>query len=193
MNNGNFFAMLSRMQYIERWALMYSNRRENLSEHTFDVIYLCHALAEISGKIFEKPVNLEKTLLTALYHDSSEILTGDLPSPIKYQNPEIQAAYNKVEVSAVKKLVDMLPEVLKGSYEPYMLPQKNSEEYIIVKAADRLSALIKCISERTQGNTEFKDAEKTILKEIAEMQFPPLDYFCKNYLPAYELSLDDLS
>lgn len=193
MNNGNFFAMLSRMRYIERWALMYSSRRENLSEHTFDVIYLCHALAEISDKIFEKPVNIEKTLLTALYHDSSEILTGDLPSPIKYQNPEIQAAYNKVEISAVQKLVDMLPAELKPAYTKYMLPQKTDEEYKIVKAADRLSALIKCISERTQGNREFKDAEKTILREIEEMNFPPLNYFCKHYISAYELSLDDLS
>jgi len=189
----NFFAMLSRMKYIERWALMRNTRRENLSEHSLDVSVIAHLLATLCNSRFGGTVNAERAAVLGLFHDTSEILTGDMPTPVKYFNPDIKRAYHEVEDVARRRLLSMLPEDLHGGYAELLLPaDADAALWIFVKAADKISALIKCIEERRMGNTEFLEAERTLLETIQRMNRPEVDCFLTEFLPAFSLTLDQL-
>lgn len=187
-----FFAFLNRMKYIKRWSLMRSIREENIMEHSLEVSILAHALAVIKNKMFGANVNVEKVVLLAQYHEVGEVITGDLPTPIKYFNPEIKSAYKDLEKLASKKILDTLPEEIKSEYEEYVMPDEDSEEYKIVKGADRLSAYLKCVEEVKSGNSEFKKAKQTILSDLKKLKREEIDYYLKEFAPAYELTLDEL-
>lgn len=188
----NFFAYLFRMKYIKRWSLMRSVREENIMEHTEEVVSLAHILAVIDNNICGGNLDVEKTVLIAQYHEVGEVITGDLPTPIKYFNPEIKTAYKDLEFKACEKILAMLPEELKGEYEPFILPDTDSKEYKVVKYADRLAAYLKCVEEVKAGNSEFKKAKNSIGNELKKAKYPPLEYFFKNFADAFELSLDEL-
>lgn len=191
MNDSNFYALIARMKYIGRWSLMRNAVPENIQEHSHMVAVLAHALGVIRRDIFRQPCDPEHLAAVALFHDASEILTGDMPTPIKYQNREIMEAYHKVEDLAAEKLLAMLPEKLRPAYMP-LLTESHGENYRLVKAADKLSALIKCIEERKAGNTEFVSAEQSTRAAIQEMHLSEADYFMEHFLPAFELELDKL-
>jgi 5'-deoxynucleotidase len=190
----NFYAMMSRMKYIERWALMRNSRPENVSEHTLEVSILAHALAVIGNKRLNKNLNGERAALIALFHDSTEIITGDMPTPIKYYNGNIQGAFKEIEAEAARRLLSMLPEDLKDEYETVFFPRKE-EEYIwkLVKAADKLSALIKCIQEEKAGNTEFASAKESITEAIKELQVEEAEIFMGEFMASYYKNLDELT
>ena len=185
-----FFALLSRMRYISRWGLMRSSIPENVQEHTCETAIYAHALALIRREVFGKPCDADRVGMLALYHDASEILTGDLPTPIKYHNRSIRNAYKEVEHQAEEKLVGMLPEELQSIYRPYISPE--GEEERLVKAADKLSALVKCIEERKAGSREFLSAEEQTRRAILEMELPEAEWFMEHCLGAFEKNLDEL-
>ena len=192
MENG-FFAMASRMKYINRWALMRNEHGENLSEHSFEVAVIAHALAVIRNKRFGGNVNGERAALLGLYHDMPETLTGDMPTPVKYYSEEVRLAYKTVEDTACKSLVAMLPDEFKGAFEPLLVAQEGDAElWKLVKAADKICALIKCIEEKKAGNSEFVKAAESTRKSIEELSLPEAEIFVKEFLPAYELTLDEL-
>ena len=188
----NFFAYISRMKYIYRWNLMRNADRENIQEHSMQVVWVAHALGLIGNKFFDKQYDMEKILVLAAYHEAGEVITGDLPTPIKYYNPDIKNAYKKIEEMANEKLLGMLPEELKAEYKKYLLPDK-SEEYCAVKAADRICAYLKCIEEMKVGNKEFEKAKVSIFKSIKELKMPEADYFMDNFTESFELTLDELN
>ena len=186
----SFFALLSRMKNIHRWALMRNTRQETVSEHSHEVAVLAHVLALLTNAHYGGHVDVERCVLLAVYHDVPEILTGDMPTPVKYANPAIREAYKQVEANACRRLLSTLPENLQEEFQPLLQPDK-SEELRIVKAADKLSALIKCVEELSQGNREFASARRATEQAIRDMHLPAADEFLENYLPAYELPLDD--
>ena len=188
-----FYALLSRMRYITRWGLMRNTFSENIQEHSHQVAVLSHALALIRREILglEGP-DPERCATAALYHDASEILTGDLPTPIKYHDPEIRIAYKRVERLYGQRLLALLPEELRKHYAPFVLEDEPELEPI-VKGADKLSAYIKCIEEQKTGNTEFDSAAKQTLEAIHAMNRPELEWFVENALPAFQMSLDELN
>ena len=190
--SNEFYALLGRMRYITRWGLMRNSFSENLSEHSFMTAVLAHALALIRREILhlEGP-DPDHCVVAALYHDASEILTGDLPTPIKYYNPEIKTAYKEVERIAGNRLLDMLPAELRESYAKYVLEEEKDLEPI-VKAADKLSAHIKCLEEQKAGNTEFDSAAKQTWDAMKAMNRPELDWFLDFCLGAFKLNLDQL-
>lgn len=189
----SFFAMVSRMKYINRWGLMKNTRNESLSEHSLEVAMIAHALAIISIRRFDEYLNADRIALLAMYHDASEILTGDLPTPIKYYNEEIKTAYKQIEDQASSNLYGMIPEDLAPDYSFIKDGiDKNSMDYKIIKAADKISALIKCIEEDKAGNTEFKKAQKAQLKAIKEIELPCVKVFMDEFIPSFKLSLDEL-
>ena len=188
----NFFAYISRMRYIGRWSLMRNSLPENIQEHSHMVAVLAHALGVIRRDVFHVPCNPDEAATVALFHDSSEILTGDLPTPIKYHSNEIRDAYKEVEALACHKLLDTLPEELRGAYEPLLAGETEERVHDLVKAADKLSAYIKCIEERKAGNNEFLSAEAQTRKLLEESHMPELDYFLEHFIPAFELNLDEL-
>jgi 5'-deoxynucleotidase len=189
----NFFAFTSRMKYINRWSLMRNTQNENLSQHSHEVAVIAHALAVISNKRFGTNYNSERATLIGLYHDTSEILTGDMPTPVKYHSPEIRDAFKGVENIATKKLIKMLPDDLKDEYQKILFEQdEDAKLWELVKAADKISALIKCIEEEKAGNTEFSKAAESIKKVIKDMNMPVANVFIKEFLPAYSLTLDQL-
>ena len=191
--NYSFFAMISRMKYIDRWALMRNTDRESLDSHSKEVAVIAHALAIIGNKRFGKDYNPDRAAVLGLYHDAHEIITGDMPTPVKYQNDDILVAFKAVEDSANEKLLGKLPEDLRGEFSSLLTGEKEDKELLVlIKAADRLSALIKCIEERKAGNTEFKEAEKSTLKRIKKMNVPEADVFLNEFIPAYEQTLDNL-
>jgi 5'-deoxynucleotidase len=187
-----FFAFLNRMKYIKRWSLMRSVREENIMEHSQQVAVIAHALALINNKILGGSIDVNKVVLLAQYHEVGEVITGDLPTPIKYFNPEIKSAYKDLEKHASIKLLSMLPEELKSEYEKYVLPDENSQEYILVKCADRLSAYLKCVEEVKAGNSEFKKAKIAIGLELKNSKRLEVQYYLKEFAPAYDLTLDEL-
>ena len=187
-----FWAFLNRMKYIKRWSLMRSTREENIMEHSQQVAVIAHALALLSNKYFGGNVNVEKTVLLAQYHETGEVITGDLPTPIKYFNPEIRDAYKDLEKNACVKILDMLPEDLREDYREYVIQDESAEERRLVKFADRLAAYLKCVEEIKAGNSEFKKAKATIEKELKGARRPEVDYFLKEFAPAFELTLDEL-
>ena len=187
-----FYALMGRMRYITRWGLMRNSFSENIQEHSHQVAVLAHALALIRRDILllDAPAP-DKCAVAALYHDASEILTGDLPTPIKYYNPEIKDAYKQVERIAGNRLLDMLPQELRASYERYVLEDDETLEPF-VKAADKLSAHIKCLEEQKAGNTEFDTAARQTWDSMKEMGRPELDWFLDHCLPAFALNIDQL-
>lgn len=189
----NFYAMLSRMKYIERWALMRNTQSENIAEHSLEVSIIAHALAVIHNKRLGGKINEERAALIALYHDSTEIITGDMPTPIKYFNKEIQTAFKDVEKLAANQLLSMLPNDFRDSYESLFFP-KAEETYLwkLVKAADKLSALIKCIQEENTGNTEFASAKKSITDALIDMHLEEVNIFMEEFLLSYYKTLDEL-
>jgi len=188
----NFFAYISRMRYIGRWSLMRNSLPENIQEHSHMVAVLAHALGVIRRDVFHVPCNPDEAATVALFHDSSEILTGDLPTPIKYHSNEIRDAYKEVEALACHKLLDTLPEELRGAYEPLLAGETEERVHDLVKAADKLSAYIKCIEERKAGNNEFLSAEAQTRKLLEESHMPEVNYFLEHFIPAFELNLDEL-
>lgn len=191
--SNHFFAMMARMKYIERWALMRNSSSENLSEHSLDVAMIAHALAVIGNLRLGKKLDENKAAIVALYHDTTEIITGDLPTPVKYFNADIKSAYKEVEHVAADRLLSLLPEDMQDYYRNFYY--KNDEDaYIwkLVKAADKLSAYIKCIEEEKAGNTEFTNAKESTMKSLDEMNIEEVNIFKKEFLDSYKLTLDEL-
>lgn len=186
-----FFPMISRMRYINRWGLMRNTFLENIQEHSHMVAVLAHALAVIQNERFGGTVDPGQVAVAALYHDASEILTGDLPTPIKYDNPEIQSAYKQVEASAERRLLEMLPLELRPAFAEALSPA-DGEIRALVKAADKLSAYIKCAEELKAGNAEFKKAAEQTLAALRAMEMEELEWFMEKFLPAFSLTLDEL-
>ena len=196
--NNTFFAMLSRMKYIERWALMRSSRSENLSEHSLEVAMIAHALCLIGNVRYGRHLQAERAALIGLYHDASEIITGDMPTPVKYYNRDIRDAYRQVEEVAQSRLLDKLPDDLRDAYASVFRGNDDPDEVYmrrLVKAADRLSALIKCIEEEKAGNTEFRTAKSSTLELLEQLksECPEVGDFMEAFLPAYGSTLDELS
>lgn len=190
--NENFFALISRMRYIGRWGLMRNSLPENVQEHSHMVAVIAHALGVIRRDIFKEECDPNILAAAALFHDASEILTGDLPTPIKYHNGEITQAYHEVERIASQKLICMLPVELRSAYKPLLSGKVDGDGETLVKAADRLAAYVKCIEERKAGNNEFLSAEKQTLNRIKDMRLPEAEYFIEHFIPAFELDLDEL-
>lgn len=192
MKNNQFFAMLSRMKYINRWGLMRNTIEENISEHSLEVGIIAHALGVINNSVYGGNINPERLAVLGIFHDVTEIITGDMPTPVKYYSPVIRNAYKEVEVVAKDQLLTGLPEEMREIYNPLLLETKEEEKlWKYVKAADKLSALIKCIEEGQMGNKDFAQAHETISKSIEDMELPEVKYFVENFLPAYNLTLDE--
>ncbi len=205
MSTYNFFATISRMKYIERWALMRASRAEDLSEHSLEVAMIAHALCTIGNVRYGKSLDADRAAVCGLFHDATEIITGDMPTPVKYYNKEILSAYKDVEKTAKERLLSGLPEDLRPSYEKVFADEAagskegaadDPEAYMLrlVKAADKLSALIKCIEEESAGNTEFRNAAQSTKRSLAEMKkdIPALNDFMEEFLPSYGRTLDEL-
>ncbi len=186
-----FFAYISRMKYIGRWGLMRNTVQENIQEHSHMVAVLAHALAVIRREEFGGTVDPGQVAAVALYHDAAEIFTGDLPTPVKYANPSIQTAYKAVEADAASRLAAMLPQKLRPAFSS-LLEETDPEVLALVKAADKLSAHLKCLEELKAGNREFQSAAQQTLAALKSYQLPELDYFLEHFLPAFSLTLDEL-
>ena len=192
MAESKFFAVISRMKYINRWSQMRNTIYENLCQHSLETAEIAHVLALIRNKRFNGNVNAERCALLAMYHDTTEIITGDLPTPIKYYSKEIKGAYDEIEEKAQNTLLGYLPDDLRDEYEPLFSPnEKDAELWRLVKGADKLSALIKCIEERKMGNTDFISAEKSTLEIIKKLDIPEVQVFLEEFIPAYNLTLDE--
>lgn len=195
MNNkdtNNFFAMVSRMKYINRWGLMRNTIIENIAEHSLDVSIIAHALAIISNTCFGENHNPERAAVLAMYHDVTEIITGDLPTPVKYFTEDIHKAYKSVETSAKVQMLHAIPKEMRKEYESILNEEKEEKDlWLFVKAADKISALIKCVEERRMGNLDFEQAEKATLKILTDMHMKEVDYFLEHFLPSYSLTLDE--
>ena len=191
--NNSFFALAFRMKYINRWGLMYSARNETLSEHCADTAILAHALAIIGNKIFGKDYDADRVMTLAMYHDMCEVYTGDMPTPVKYSNDEIKKVYKEIERLSFDRILSKLPLEIRDEYENILKPTgKDSEYHILVKAADKLSALLKCIEEKHMGNPEFDSAYKSILSSIEKNPCEELKYFMANFLDSFTLTLDEM-
>ena len=190
----NFFAMHSRMKYINRWALMRNTASENISQHSNDVAAIAHALAVMKNIRFGGNLNAERAAFLGLYHDMPEIITGDMPTPVKYHSKEMREEFLKVEEMACERLLSMLPDDMKAYYKSAFFPE-DGDEYLwrLVKAADKISALIKCIEEKNAGNREFEKAYLSTEKSIKEMGIAEVDAFVEEFIPAFHLSLDEQS
>lgn len=189
----HFFAYMARMKFIERWGLMRNTDTENIMEHSLQVAMIAHALAIIKNTKFGGGVNPERAATLALFHDASEVITGDLATPIKYFNPQIKTAYRDIEVVAKEKLVGMLPEEVRGSYQALFFPNGSDEApWELVRAADKICAYLKCLEELKVGNGEFVQAEKAIGAELGKLELPEARYFLETYIPSFSLTLDEL-
>jgi len=191
MKSNHFYAMLSRMKYINRWGLMRNTREENISEHSLEVAFIAHALGVINNEIYGGDLPPERLAILGMYHDVTEIITGDMPTPVKYYNSVIRRAYAEVENVAKDELLSGLPHMMRKYYENVLLETTEEENlWRFVKAADKISALIKCIEEEQMGNQDFSDARNTIEKALKDMNIKEADYFISQFLPAYKLTLD---
>ena len=188
----SFYALISRMKNITRWSLMRNSFEENVQEHSHMVAVIAHALALIRRDIYKKPCDPDRAASAALFHDASEIYTGDMPTPVKYFNPEIMTAYKQVERIAAEKLISTLPRELQGSYRE-LLSGEDSQTEELVKAADKLSAYIKCLEELKSGSAEFSQAAEQTLDKLKAMHLPEVDFFIEKFIPAFELTLDELN
>ncbi|PVZ85602.1 5'-deoxynucleotidase [Serratia sp. S1B] len=194
MNQSHFFAHLSRLKLISRWPLMRNVRTENVSEHSLQVAFVAHALAVIKNRKFNGNLNAERVALLAMYHDVSEVLTGDMPTPIKYYNSQIAHEYKKIEKMAQQKLLEMIPAELQSDFRSILDDHYYSEdEKLIVKQADALCAFVKCLEELSAGNNEFKLAKARLEKTLQLRHSPEMDYFMTVFIPSFSLSLDEIS
>ncbi len=191
-SNFSFFALAFRMKYITRWGLMKNTRSESLTEHCTETAMIAHCLALVGNKFYGKNYNTDKIAAVALYHDLTEVITGDLPTPIKYYNKEILENYKKIEKNAAEKFLSKLPEELYSSYKDILDGENDADIKIIVKSADKLAALIKCIEEVKNGNSEFSEALKSTRAAIDKIELPEVKYFIENLLPPFYLTLDEL-
>lgn len=192
MKEYNFFAMLSRMKYINRWGLMRNTISENIAEHSLETAIIAHGLATIGNTYFGKNVDADHIAVLAMFHDTTEIITGDLPTPVKYFAPDIREAYKEVEKTAMNQLLTALPDEMNEIYRN-VLDVENGDEISLqyVKAADKISALIKCVEEKRMGNTDFEKAEQATLEAIHSLNMEEAEYFLEKFLPAYSLTLDE--
>jgi|SRR5436190_14717314 len=189
----HLFAYLSRMKFIKRWGLMHNTYPENIQEHSLRVAMIAHALAVIRNRLFDGHVNPERAAVLALYHDAGEVLTGDLPAPVKYFNPQIRAAYRAIEGAAHEKLLALVPEALAEDYRPLFLPEERDRaHWAIVKAADKICAYVKCLEETAAGNGEFAQAEQSLRASVDTLDLPEARYFLATFAPSFRLTLDDL-
>lgn len=188
----HFYALMARMRYIQRWALMRNTEPENVQEHSHMVAVLAHALAVIRRDVFGGDADPGLAAAAALYHDAPEILTGDLPTPIKYYNPDLRSAYQTVEDAAARQLLDLLPTELREDYVP-LLAGTDPELAAVVKAADKLDAYLKCVKELKAGNTEFRKAREQTYAALMQNPLPALQHFLLHFLPSFELTLDELN
>ena len=189
----HFYAYMARMKLIKRWSLMRNTHEESDQEHSLQVAMIAHALAVLRNKRYGGHIDPGRVTLLAVYHEAPEVITGDLPTPIKYFNPGIQAAFKSVEEIASRKLMEYLPEDFQDEFEPLLFPDRESEEWKLVKAADRISAYVKCLEELGYGNKEFVAAQESIRKSIAEMHMPEAADFMREFAPSYMLPLDALN
>lgn len=187
----NFFALISRMKYIDRWALMRNTETENIQEHSHQVAVLAHALALIANQRVGAQLDPGRVAVAALYHDATEIITGDMPTPVKYYNSTLRDSYKQVEAAAADRLLSMLPPELRPEFEPY-LRESDPEIHAYVKAADKLSAYLKCVEEVKAGNSEFRLAKEQTWAALMDKPLPALQYFIDQFLPSFELTLDEL-
>ena len=187
----NFFALISRTKYIDRWALMRNTETENIQEHSHQVAVLAHALALIANQRFGAQLDPGRVAVAALYHDATEIITGDMPTPVKYYNSTLRDSYKQVEAAAADRLLSMLPPELRPEFEPY-LRESDPEIHAYVKAADKLSAYLKCVEEVKAGNSEFRLAKEQTWAALMDKPLPALQYFIDQFLPSFELTLDEL-
>lgn len=194
MKQSHFFAHLARMKLIQRWPLMRSISSENISEHSLQVAFVAHALALIKNKKFDGQLNPEHIALRGMYHDTSEVLTGDLPTPVKYYNPDIAQEYKKIEAAAEQRLLSMLPEEFRDDFAPFLISGTASkEEQSIVKQADTICAYLKCLEELSAGNHEYEQAKRRLEETLEQRKSPEMDYFLTTFAPSFELSLDEIS
>ncbi|WP_439148097.1 5'-deoxynucleotidase [Vibrio sp.] len=194
MKQSHFFAHLARMKLIQRWPLMRSISSENISEHSLQVAFVAHALALIKNKKFDGQLNPEHIALLGMYHDTSEVLTGDLPTPVKYYNPDIALEYKKIEAAAEQRLLSMLPEEFQEDFAPFLISGTASkEEQSIVKQADTICAYLKCLEELSAGNHEYEQAKRRLEETLSQRKSPEMDYFLTTFAPSFELSLDEIS
>lgn len=193
MIQSHFYAYMARMKYVKRWNLRRNTRDENDQEHSLQVAMIAHALAVIRRKRYGGSVDMEKVMLLAVYHEAPEVITGDVATPIKYFNPGVKDAFKAIERIASEKLLSYLPEDLRDDYEPWLLPDENSPEWKLVKAADRISAYLKCIEEEGYGNAEFSAAKQSIAKSIETMNVPEAEDFLREFAPSFALPLDALN
>lgn len=188
-----FFAYLDRLKLIRRWGLMRNTVPENDMEHSMQTALIAHGLAVIGNTRYQRQADERQVVMLAMYHDVSEVITGDLPTPVKYKTPEIQDAYHALEKHAQKQLLELLPDDLRPSFAPYVMPDEEKVEWRIVKAADRLSAYLKCIEEEKTGNRDFAQAKQTILESLIAHPLPEVQDFMREFVPAFSLSPDELS
>lgn len=186
----HFYAMMSRMKNIYRWGLMRNTRQENLSEHTLEVAFIAHALALIHNHRFGGNIDANAVAVSAMLHDTSEIITGDMPTPIKYYNANIKNVYKEIESIAENRLINLLPDYMREDFKPLYNPDQQTKAFI--KAADKISALIKCIEEKNSGNQEFASAHQATLNAIKSINLPEIDVFLDEFLESYSLTLDEL-
>ena len=187
-----FFAYLSRLRLIRRWSLMRNTVPENDAEHSLQVAMIAHAIAVIGRSRYGRDVDPEHVLSLAVYHDATEVMTGDLPTPVKYHNDELRGAYHRLESLSADRLLALLPEDLQPAFTPYM-KQESGYEHTLVKAADRISAYIKCMEEQRAGNREFDYAAENIRRSIAAIDLPEVKDFLTDFLPAFDMTLDELN
>ena len=187
----NFYALIARMKYIDRWALMRNTEPENIQEHSHQVAVLAHALAVLQNRYFGGQLDPGQVAVAALYHDATEIITGDMPTPIKYFNDTLRDSHKEEEAVAADRLLAMLPQELRGEYEP-LLKEQDPEIRAVVKAADKLSAYLKCVEELKAGNNEFRLAREQTWEALMDNPLPALQYFIEHFLPSFELTLDEL-
>ena len=187
----HFFAYMARMKYIKRWSLMKNSGTENIQEHSLQTAMIAHCLAVIKNKLYGGDLNEEKVTLLAMYHEAGEVITGDLPTPIKYYDPDIKKAYKNIEAEAERRLIATLPEELRGIYEP-LVSQNDSPERRTVKYADKICAYLKCVEELRGGNNEFTKAANTIKNDIDAIDAPEVIYFMQKFVPSFELTLDEM-
>jgi 5'-deoxynucleotidase len=191
----HFFAYLARMKYIGRWGLMRNTQEENIQEHSLQVAVIAHGLAIIKNKYWGGALNAERIAVLAMYHEVSEVITGDLATPIKYFNPEIKNAYHEIERIAKERLFRMLPAELRPEYEALLFcdAENDRENWLLVKAADKIAAYLKCLEELKAGNQEFSSAEKALKTQITAFGLPEVDYFMTKFVPSFSLTLDELN
>jgi len=190
--SSSFLAYLSRLRLIRRWSLMRNTQPENDAEHSLQVALIAHALALIARKRYQRTVNPDHVLSLAVYHDATEVMTGDLPTPVKYNNEELRDAYHRLEALSAERLLALLPTDLRSSYVPYM-KQESGYEHTLVKAADKISAYIKCLEEQRAGNREFDYAAENVRRSIDAMDLPEVKDFLLDFLPAFSMTLDELN